>query len=92
MTCVNTSAFFESPNFWELANEELERLPKDYLEEVHTKYLNEIYVNQSSQYDFGMLNSLNTGGVSKRSNTTTRFDETYIDKYRDSVQKFYGSA
>jgi hypothetical protein len=90
MTCVNTSAFFESPNFWELANEQLDSLPAGYLEEVHSKYLNEIYFNQASQYDFGMLNSLNTGGVAKRPNSKTRFDDAYIEKYKSSLQKFYG--
>lgn len=91
MTCVNTAAFFDSPNFWELANEELDRLPSDYLNEIHSKFLNEIYVNQSSQYDFGMLNSLNSGGVAKRPNTKNRFDEAYIEKYKASMEKFYGS-
>ena len=92
MTCVNTAAFFESPNFWELANEELDRVPKEYLEEVHSKFLNEIYFNQSSNYDFGMLNSLNTGGVAKRPNTKTRFDEAYIERYKNSIEKFYGGS
>jgi hypothetical protein len=92
MTCVNTAAFFESPNFWEIANAELDRLSKEYLNEVYTRFLNEVYFNQASQYDFGMLGELNSAGVAKQSNSKTRLDENYIDQYKQAFQKFYGSA
>jgi hypothetical protein len=92
MTCVNTAAFFESPNFWELANAELDRLPKEYVAEVHAKFLNEVYLTKGSTYDFGTLNALNAGGTAKQSGSQSRLDESYIQKYRDTVQKFYGET
>jgi hypothetical protein len=91
MTCVNTSAFFESPIFFELANEEIDRLPQEYLKEVHTRFINDIYLGKDSSYDFGMLNSLNTGGVSRKYAEGAKFNEEYIQKYKDTMEKFYKS-
>jgi len=62
MTCVNTAAFFESPNFWEIANAEIDRMSADYMAEVHEKYLKDAYFNKGTNYDYGILNELNGGG------------------------------
>ena len=92
MTCVNIAAFFESPNFWELASEELDRLPKDYLSEVHSRFLNEIYLTNESDYDFGTLKSMNAAGVAKSNAKINKFDESYIDHYQRTIEKFYGGS
>jgi len=90
MTCVNTSAFFESPNFWEIANEEIEKQPKDYMERIYTDFLSEVYVKKDSKYDFGTLRSLNSGGVAIGPGKSTKIDDNYVSHYRETFQKFYG--
>lgn len=90
MTCVNLSAFFESPNFWEIANAEIDKLDKTYLEEVHTKYLKDIYFNSKSQYDFSTMNELNTSGIARSSGVSLRATEDYMNNYREIQNNFYG--
>ena len=90
MTCVSTSAFFESPNFWELVNEELDRIPKDYLEKAYANYLGVAYVATSSQYDYAALRSLNETQELKKPGATKRLDESYIETYKSAVDRFYG--
>lgn len=92
MTCVNTAAFFESPNFWEISNSELDRLNKDYLAEVHEKFLKDIYFNKRSIYDFGALNELNSAGsgVARSSGINPTMNEDYINQYRETMGQFYG--
>lgn len=93
MTCVNISAFFESPNFWEIANSELDRLSPKYLAEVHEKYLKEIYYNAGgTKYDYGTINSLNTSGVARSSGSNAKSSEDYIDNYRELTNRFYGNG
>lgn len=92
MTCVNSAAFFESPNFWEIANEELDRQPREYIAEIYSRFLNEVYLSKDSNYDFDMLKSLNTGGISRRPGAPQRVDENYIQQYKDVMQKFYGGS
>lgn len=90
MTCVSTSAFFESPNFWELVNEELDRLPKDYLQKVYSDYLGTAYMGNSSEYDHGILRSLNQTPEIRKPASNSRFDENYIESYKETMHKFYG--
>jgi hypothetical protein len=92
MTCVATSAFFESPNFWELVNEELDRLPKEYLKEVYAKYLGTEYAGTASQYDYDSLRSLNTTPEVTKPGATRRVDESYISSYKEVMEKFYGKS
>lgn len=90
MTCVNLAAFFESPNFWEIANEEIDRLNADYLAEVHEKYLKDIYFDKRSSYDYSSLNELNTSGVARSSGIHQVATEDYVNSYRETMKKFYG--
>lgn len=92
MTCVNTSSFFESPNFWEIANEELDNQPKEYLAEVYSRFLNEVYLAKDSKYDFETLRNLNQSGVAKRPSTAQQADSNYVDYYKETLQKFYGNT
>jgi hypothetical protein len=91
MTCVSTAAFFESPNFWELVNEELDRLPKDYLEKVYADFLGETYISSSNGYDYGALRELNATPAIKKPGATKRFDENTVDQYRNLLSQFYGN-
>lgn len=90
MTCVNLSAFFESPNFWEIANAEIDRLNKDYVVEVHEKYLKDIYFDKRTKYDYSTLNDLNTSGVARSSGASQRVAEDYLNSYKDTLKHFYG--
>lgn len=90
MTCVNLAAFFESPNFWEIANEEIDGLNADYLAEVHEKYLKDIYFDKRSSYDYSSLNELNTSGIARSSGIHQVATEDYVNSYRETMQKFYG--
>jgi Terminase large subunit, T4likevirus-type, N-terminal len=91
MTCVSTAAFFESTNFWELVNEMLDILPKEYLKEVYAKYLGETYVSGSSGYDHSTIRSLNKTPELKSHRPDSKFDENTIELYKSNISKFYGS-
>jgi hypothetical protein len=91
MTCVSTAAFFESNNFWELVNEMLDLLPKDYLTEVYARYLGETYISGSSGFDHSTIRSLNETPFLKKHNPDTKFDENTIELYKNTLSKFYGS-
>lgn len=91
MTCINTSAFFESPNFWEIANSELERLSPDYLEQVYSEFLKDSFFNKGTQYDFGIINELNvSSGLARRSATLSNINQDYIKNYQEIIENFYG--
>lgn len=90
MTCVNTASFFESPNFWEIVNELIDTLPKDYVKEVYKRYLDEEYYDNRSMFDHTELRKLNeTPGV-KKPNELGRFSINRIDEYKDALESFYG--
>ena len=91
MTCVSTSAFFESPNFWELINEELDKLPKEYLEKAFADYLGETYISANSGYDHAVLRELNATPEIKSPNSTSRFDESTVEQYKIAMEHFYGN-
>ena len=92
ITCVETAAFFESPNFWELVNEELDRLPKEYLSKVYSLYLGEAYLGNSSGYDHSALRELNTTAeIKKPGKLVNVFDEMTIDQIKRTRDTFYGN-
>lgn len=91
MTCVMTAAFFESPNFWELVNEMLDTLPKEYLEKVYSIYLGETYLGNASEYDHSALRELNTTQHLKRPGTKQTLDQNYIEQYKNAFNSFYGN-
>lgn len=91
MTCVSTSAFFESPNFWELINEELDTLPKEYLEKAYADYLGETYISSTNGYDHGVLRELNATPEIKSPGSTRRFDEATVEQYKIAMEHFYGN-
>lgn len=60
MTSVNLSAFFDSPQFWELAVETFERSSEDYQTEVKEKIFNIHQTGSNkSMYDYDTLKKLN---------------------------------
>lgn len=91
MTCVSTAAFFESPNFWELVNEELDRLPKEYLEKAYADYLGETFISSNNGYDHTALRELNATPELKTPGATTRFDESTVELYKQAISTFYGN-
>lgn len=91
MSCVNASAFFDSPNFWEIANEEIDRISKKRLAMIHEKYLSDIYFNgKSTKYDYNILNELNTSGIARKSGLNLNLTEDYVTSHRELIEKFYG--
>jgi hypothetical protein len=92
MTCVNAAAFFESPNFWELANNEIERLPKEYVKDVHDKYLKDVYFSRGTKYDHGMLSELNgaVSGIARTPGVNIALNEDYIRNSQATIDGFYG--
>lgn len=91
MTCVSTAAFFESPNFWELVNDELDRLPKDYLEKAYSQFLGEAYLGHDSGYNHETLRELNRTPEIKKPGATKRFDENSVEEYKRLLGQFYGN-
>jgi hypothetical protein len=91
MTCVSTAAFFESPNFWEIVNDELDRLPKEYLEKVYAQFLGEAYLGHDSGYNHETLRDLNRTPEIKRPGATKKFDENTVDEYKRLLSHFYGN-
>lgn len=91
MTCVNVSAFFDSPNFWEIANDEIDRLSKERLAKIHQKYLSDLYFNgKSTKYDYATLTELNTTGIARSAGLNVNMTEDYIRNHTDLTQRFYG--
>jgi len=90
MTCVNTAAFFESPNFWELVNEMIDQLPKEYIKEVYARYLDEAYVENASMYDHSTIRELNVTPHIKRPSDQNKIGVSEITKYQSVIESFYG--
>jgi hypothetical protein len=91
MTCVSTAAFFESPNFWEIVNDELDRLESEYLQKVYAQFLGEAYVGHDSGFNHDTLRDLNRTPEIKRPGATKRFDENSVDEYKRLLGHFYGN-
>jgi hypothetical protein len=92
VTCVNTSAFFESPNFWELANELLDTLPPEYIKEVHEKILDQAYLQLEQKFDYGELRDLNSTPAVGTPNLKNITDPEGISEYKRLLGQFYGTA
>jgi hypothetical protein len=92
VTCVNTSAFFESPNFWELANELLDTLSPEYVKEVHEKILDQAYLQLEQKFDYGELRDLNSTPVVGTPNLKNITDPEGISEYKRLLGQFYGTA
>lgn len=92
MSCVFISAFFESPNFWELVNDELNRVPSDYLSKIYAEFLEQTYLGTTNSYDYSILKELNPTSHIKSPTATRKFDEKAIDEYRQTLSNFYGNS
>jgi len=92
ITCVNTSAFFESPNFWEIANEELDRVDPSFLREVREKILDQAYSPVHSGFDFDEFRKLNSTPDISRSKPKTVLDPDSISEYKKMLGYFYGNS
>lgn len=101
ITCVNASSFFESPNFWELANDVLDDMDKSYDPKTKT-YLKELKVKiftaeddalnaaaEKRGLDLAALADLNRTSVIKDPKQIDRvFSEEGISGYRQRVEQF----
>jgi len=92
ITCVNTSAFFESPNFWEIANEELDRIDQAYLKEVREQILDQAYLNIETGFDFGELRALNSTPAIGQPKLKTALDPESVSEYKRILGYFYGNS
>lgn len=92
ITCVNTSAFFESPNFWEIANEELDRVDPAYLKEVREKILDQAYLNLETGFDFNELRALNSTPAVGQPKLRTALDPDSVSEYKRMLGYFYGNS
>jgi hypothetical protein len=59
MTCVNTSAVFESSQFWDIAVETFERTPAGYRKELTEKIFNLHTNEKKSGWDFNEIRRMN---------------------------------
>lgn len=92
ITCVNTSAFFESPNFWEIANEELDRVDPAFLKQVHEKILDQAYLTLETGFDFNELRSLNSTPEISSAKIRGATDPDSISEYKRVLGYFYGNS
>lgn len=92
ITCVNTSAFFESPNFWEIANELLDQVDPAFLREVHEKILDQAYLNLETGFDFGELRALNSTPEINSGKIRSATDPESISEYKKILGYFYGNS
>ena len=92
MTCVETAAFFESPNFFEIANAELDRVDPAYMQQVYEKYLKVDYYSRGTKYDYAEIGRVNAdlNGISRSSGVNQRVAEDYISNYREIYERFHG--
>jgi hypothetical protein len=92
ITCVNTSAFFESPNFWEIANELLDQVDPAFLREVHEKILDQAYLTLETGFDFSELRALNSTPEINSSKVRSTTDPGSISEYKKILGYFYGNS
>jgi hypothetical protein len=92
ITCVNTSAFFESPNFWEIANDELDRVDPAFLKLVHEQILDQAYLNLDTGFDFNELRALNTTPEITSSKIRSATDPESVSEYKKVLGYFYGNS
>jgi hypothetical protein len=100
ITCVNAASFFESPNFWELANDVLEDMErsydpkiKSYLKELSEKIFtvnpNESIVNERKAQDMAAFLDLNRTPAIKNPNEIDRvFSVEGVAQYKARVDEF----
>jgi hypothetical protein len=100
MTCVNTSTFFDSPQFWDVATEVYEATSKEYKKDFIEKILNANLenANRDRMYDFKRLNELNSSSNLGRDNygkhsekKNNVFDPQTYSKMREIQSKFFKS-
>jgi hypothetical protein len=91
MSSILNAAFFESPNFWELVNLELEKLDIDYLNEVYSTFFGTIY-KKTSIYDYESLSTLNKTPEISQVLGQSRISESTILQYQEVYNEFYGKS
>lgn len=98
ITCVNASTFFESPNFWELANEIWERMTYSADPKIieYIKQLNEQIFNQDEHsnprnrfFDMNALAELNETPIMRNGKDVNRsFSPEMIELYQKTIADF----
>jgi hypothetical protein len=90
LTTVNLSAFFDSPNFWEMADEAFDRLPPEYLKAITERILSSIEGGDGrSSFDLESLRKLNGGSeVRNLGNSTSIFTREGIESYQEILNYF----
>ena len=92
MTCVNTSPFFESPQFWEIGGEVYENTSQEYKNELYEKILD--IKSEKQAFDFDRLqditNQLNPDDR-KPGKKKSVFDLNTLKSLNQTRKKFYNS-
>lgn len=93
MTCVITSAFFDSPNFYELADDYIDRLmPKQYKDQLRLDIFNEqFFAGGKSAFDPSLIREANSSSIIDRPSSGSGFSQNNIDTYKQMIERFYGS-
>jgi hypothetical protein len=92
MTCVNTSPFFESPQFWEIGGEVYENTSSEYKHEMYDKILDVKTEKQAFDFDRlqDMTNQLNPkDSLSNKKRSV--FDLNTLKGLNRTQKKFYNS-
>ena len=90
MTCVNTAAFFESPNFWELVNDMVDTLPKEHIQKLRQEYLDEVYTQKGTSFNYTELKELNDTPSLLVQPKQAKFNVDSIPQYAGILEEFYG--
>jgi len=92
MTCINTTPFFNSPQFWEIGYAAYEDTTDEYKQELTTKIF-DMNINKKT-YDFDRLNDLNNQLNARDDINISRksvFDVNHLKKLKKINKNFYNS-
>lgn len=89
ITVLNTSCFFESPNFFEIANELFDNLPQEYLREIKEKIFPSIDAQSGkSELDMNTLRKLNDTPQLKNIGDNSVFTNEGISTRNNIIDSF----
>lgn len=93
MTCVTPATFFESSNFYELADSYIDTLmPKSYKDQLRHEIFNEdFFKGGKSGYDTALIKEVNQKPAVGASLNKSTFNQGTVDAYQKMIQHFYGS-
>lgn len=88
ITSINTSAFFDSPQFWDVAVYTFESMPESYVKDLEEQILNINREKYSTyqKYDYEYLKSLNSSNINIKPNSKQNINGFDVNQIEDLIK------